>query len=143
MISPYRIIEGHDYEFPVIGYEKKSLSSERVATPKNIYGTAFSIGDNCYLTAGHSITAAVSQNDVIGIGFIAGEKYLVAEALEYEVVPEMDVGFLRTVGTIGRAKALRWERGRIPALATVMACGYPFAIDPDEHKIATRSFKGY
>lgn len=142
-IGPYEIVEGHDYQFPVIGYERRSLSADGVAAPKNIYGTAFSIGNDCFITAGHSITAAASESDVIGIAFIADGRYFLAEALEYEVLPELDVCFLRTTATIGRAKAYPWERDRIPALATVMACGYPFAIDPELHGISTRVFKGH
>lgn len=142
-LSPYKTFEGHDYQFPLIGYDRASLTADRTATPKNVYGTAFSIGDDCFMTAGHCIASAASESDVIGIAFIVGSKYFLAEVLEYEVVPELDIGFLKTIATIGRAKAFPWEADRIPALATVIACGYPFAIDPEQHAISTRSFKGH
>lgn len=141
--SLYKIIEGHDYEFPVIGYDRSSLTQDRVATPKNIYGTAFSVGGNCYITAGHSIANAASENEVIGIGFIDREKYILAEAAQYDVAPQMDVGFLRTIANIERAKAHPWEAESLPSLANVMASGYPFALDPMSASIQARSFKGY
>jgi hypothetical protein len=67
------------------------------------------------VTAGHAIKAAASENDVIGIGFIVGNRYLLAEALEHEEIPEMDIGFIRTVASVQRAKAYKWEVRRIPS----------------------------
>jgi hypothetical protein len=99
------IVEGHDYDFPVIGYERKTVTSSQVARAKNVYGTAFSIGDNYFLTAGHSIDGAASENDVLAVGFIDGERYIAAEALDYEVIPELDIGIIKTIANVSRAKA--------------------------------------
>jgi len=138
-----RIIEGHDYTFPVIGYERRSMNADRVVTPKNVYGTAFSIADNCFLTAGHSIQNAISENDVLSVGFVDGATYIAAEALDYEVIPDFDTGIIKTIAHVGRAKQYQWQREQLAALMDVDVSGYPYAFDPKRNIIASRSFKGY
>lgn len=138
-----RIIEGHDYTFPVIGYDRRSMNANRVATPKNVYGTAFSIADNCFLTAGHSIENALSENDVLAVGFIDGENYLAAEALDHEVIAELDIGIIKTIADVSRAKQHQWQQEPLASLINVGASGYPYALDPDRKSLASRSFKGY
>jgi len=138
-----RIIEGHDYTFPVIGYERRNINANRVATPKNVYGTAFSVGDNCFLTAGHSIENALSENDVLAVGFIDGESYFAAEALDHEVIAELDTGIIKTIAQVSRAKQHQWQHEPLASLIDVGASGYPYALDPDRNSLASRSFKGY
>ncbi|HKC64160.1 MAG TPA: hypothetical protein VKB86_11000 [Pyrinomonadaceae bacterium] len=113
------IIEGHDYDFPVIGYDRKGLSSERVFTPKNVYGTAFNIGENYFMTAGHSLKSAAGDNDTVAIGFIDGQHYCASEAMDYEVIPEYDVGFIKVMAKIDRAKGFQWEHKRIHPYLTL------------------------
>jgi hypothetical protein len=138
-----RIIEGHDYHFPVIGYDRKGAYSEVVFTPKNVYGTAFNIGEDYFMTAGHSLKSAASENDTIAIGFVDGQDYLASEVLDYEIVPEFDVGFIKVMARIDRAKGLEWEHKRIASLLDVGAMGHPYALDPESHTLGSRSFKGY
>src|SRR5689334_429091 len=116
-----RIIEGHDYTFPVIGYERRSMNADRVATPKNVYGTAFRIGDDCFLTAGHSIQNAISENDVLAVGFIDGGSYLAAEALDYEVIADFDTGIIKTIAHVECAKQHQWQREPLATLIDVGA----------------------
>jgi hypothetical protein len=137
------IIEGHDYDFPVIGYDRKGSTSKHVFTPKNVYGTAFNIGEDYFMTAGHSLKSSASDNDTVAIGFIDGQHYLASEAMDYEVIPEYDVGFIKVMAKINRAKSLRWEHNRLASLIDVGAGGYPYALDLENNTIGSRSFKGY
>src|SRR4051812_1002353 len=111
-----RIIEGHDYHFPVVGFDRKGRYSEDIFTPKNVYGTAFNIGENYFMTAGHSLKSAASDNDTIAIGFVDGIDYFASEVLDYEIIPELDVGFIKVMAKIDRAKSLEWEHTRLAAL---------------------------
>src|SRR5882724_2705064 len=138
-----RIIEGHDYTFPVIGYERRTMNANRVVTPKNVYGTAFSIAGDCFVTAGHSIKNALSENDVLAVGFIDGESYLLAEALDHEVVEDLDTGIIKTIAHVARAKQHQWQLEPLASLIDVGASGYPYALDTERNSIASRSFKGY
>ena len=137
------IIEGYDYDFPVIGYDRKGLSADRVMTPKNVYGTAFNIGEDYFMTAGHSLKNAAHENDTLAIGYVDGQGYFASEVLDYEVIPEFDIGFVRVVAKINRAKSLEWEHNRLASLIDVGASGYPYALDPESKTIGGRSFKGY
>ena len=138
-----RIIEGHDYTFPLIGYERKTVSANRIVSPKQVYGTAFYIGNDYYLTAGHSIENAISECDVLAIGFIEADKYVAAEALEYEIMPATDTGLIKTIAHISRAQTFQWHTEPLASLIEVGATGYPYALDPDLNTIGSRSFKGY
>lgn len=138
-----KIIEGHDYEFPVIGYNKEEIMPENIVSPRNIYGTAFSIGNGFFMTAGHSIKAAFSENDTISIGIVSGNDYIAYEADSSEVIDDFDVGFIKTIRTIERAKTNKWVTSRLPSLYDVIAGGFPYAMDNERNTIGTRSFKGY
>jgi hypothetical protein len=135
-----RIIEGHDYTFPLIGYNQKTISSDRIATPRNVYGTAFSIGDNCFLTAGHSIESALSENDVLAVGFIDGKSYFAAETLDHEVISEFDPGIIKTIADVSRAKQHPWQLEPLASLIDVGARGYPYALDRVSNSLASRLF---
>ena len=114
-----------------------------VATPRNVYGTAFSIGGDCFLTAGHSIRNALSENDVLAVGFIDGTSYLAAEAQDHDVLEDFDIGIIKTIAHVARAKQHQWHLEPLATLMDVAASGYPYALDTERNSIASRSFKGH
>jgi hypothetical protein len=98
--------------------------------------TAFSIADDCFLTAGHSIQNAISENDVLAVGFVDGGSYLAAEALDYEVIADCDTGIIKTIAHVERAKQHQWQREPLATLIDVRASGYPYALYPERNNIA-------
>jgi hypothetical protein len=137
-----QVIEGYDYSFPVIGYSKDPARPGIVA-PKNVYGTAFSIGGGWFMTAAHVLESALSENSTAAIGFVDGPRYIAADVSNYELHPEFDVALFGTSIVVARAKALPWLEERLPGLFDVAATGYPYAIDLQQNTLGGRWFKGY
>ncbi len=76
------------------------------------------------------------------MGFIDGESYFAAEALDHEVIAELDTGIIKTIAHVSRAKQHQWQHESLASLIYVGASGYPYALDPDRNSLAARSFKG-
>ena len=107
---------------------------------KNVYGTAFSIGNGCFATAGHVIQNA-SHNQVVAIGFPDGTDWKTIRATDYEVIESYDVGFIQA--EVPKVEALSWRLDELPMLATVQTVGYPYAIDWARFAIDIRAFRGH
>jgi hypothetical protein len=112
---------------------------------KQVYGTAFYIGNNLFLTAGHCLSS-VEENQFLGVGYPQPPRtdlglipFKHAETFE-----EHDVGIVETVQEVPHVEAQKWSLDIATALHDVWTAGYPHALDiSDMGYVAQRAFKGY
>ncbi len=134
-------INAHEYTFPVIGASAKVIKTEKVFFTKTVYGSAFSIGKDYFLTAGHVLKNA-GESEAVGIGFSDQKMWHFAEVTNSEIISDYDIGIIQAKVPV--ARALRWKYGdELPMLSNVQTVGYPYALDLKRFTIDTRAFKGH
>ena len=106
-----------DYVFPVIGYEKNAADHFDM---RQIYGTAFSIGEDLYLTAGHSLTEA-SQHEAAALGRMAGGLIGANQIREREILTDSDLAVCQA--DVPAEKPLAWQTDELGMLTSVRAIG--------------------
>jgi len=133
------IIDGYDLVFPVWGGE---LDKNGLFDPKNIYGTAFYINDNKFVTCGHTIANA-GQHAITALSFTDSQTNHVnfKRVLDSETFDDNDSGIVVT--DIERAKPLQWQKQNLEMLKDVFSCGYPYGYDSIHDQVMIRSFKGH
>jgi hypothetical protein len=112
---------------------------------KQVYGTAFYIGNNLFLTAGHCLSS-VEENQFLGVGYPQPPRtdlglipFKHAETFE-----DHDVGLVETVQEVPHVEAQKWSLDIATALHDVWTAGYPHALDiSDMGYVAQRAFKGH
>jgi hypothetical protein len=140
------VLETYDYSFPVVGGILQPTDTRDLIEIKQVHGTAFYIGGNTFITAGH-VLKGVIKNPWYGIGYIEKGEFIdripwkVERIFSYEIIEDWDIAFFRSIAPT--AKALSWETSELPMLANVASCGYPFAFDPERVMINIRCFRGY
>ncbi|HUY90248.1 MAG TPA: hypothetical protein VMV10_16035 [Pirellulales bacterium] len=114
---------------------------------KHVFGTAFCIGNDFYLTAGHCVMA-LEGSEVAGLGFGGFREGLISGPLgiarvkRTETVDEYDVGIIEAeqIPDVGTPP---WLFGHCAPLTDVRTGGFPFALDHEAGIVTSRAFKGY
>lgn len=133
------IIQSYNYVFPVVGGAIESLKKEHIFSVNDVFGTAFSIGDNRFLTAGHVIENAVERGS-LGVAYTRDNNWVAELAADYHIFPDCDVGVIQA--RVPRAEALTWKTENLPLLTEVQVA-YPYAFDRKRMTIDLRAFKGH
>lgn len=139
------VIDGMDYEFAVVGFDRADEDSNGEYAPRNIYGTAFSIGGDYYITAGHVLETAFAENEIVGISITdqgSTDNY-VYYIDEHEINDEVDLAVFNTVASASRPRVYGWSTSRLPSGLDVMAHGFAHAFDPLRRTIGARLFRGH
>ena len=127
-----------EYVFPVVVGEQNKPPAGPVVL-KQIYGTAFSIGDDWFLTAGHLIKE-VRIHPWFGIAYPHGEGTKVTPILDSEIVDGSDIGIFTAKPPY--SKPFGWTSGKMPMASAVQTTGFPYAMDLEHSAISVRSFVG-
>jgi hypothetical protein len=133
-------VTAFDYVFPVVG-SAVVQAEPLILDPRAVYGTAFYLADDIFVTAAHVIDAA-SEHDHCGLGATAGSKWRGHRITELESLPNYDLAFLR-VPHFPTPKAIRWESSELPMLEHVQATGFPYALNLQERILHIRAFRGH
>ncbi len=128
----------YDYVFPVFG---GVLTKEGHFDPKNIFGTAFYIENNFFITCAHTIHNA-KEHEIVALGY-QNEKSQLSFSLvqDTEVFEDNDSGIL--VASVKRAKSYPWLSQKLAMLNDVVSTGYAFGFDNEHSEVLIRSFKGH
>lgn len=128
----------YDIVFPVFGGSK---TKEGNFEPKNIFGTAFYIDNDFFITCAHTIESA-SEHNVVALGY-QNEKGDLSFALvqDSEIFEDNDSGIV--VASIERATTYPWLSQKLAMLNNVVSTGYAFGFDDKNSEILIRSFKGH
>jgi hypothetical protein len=124
----------YDIVFPVFGGNK---TKEGHFEPINIFGTAFYIENNFYITCAHTIKNA-GEYEITALGFQDEKGNLVQNS---EVFEENDSGIL--LAKIDRAKAYPWLRTKLAMLNDVVSTGFAYGFDNEHSETLIRSYKGH
>src|SRR3972149_8929266 len=136
-----RTFNSIDYFFPVIGGKCKN---EDIII-NQIYGTASYIQNNIFITAGHSIENAKTNNS-FGIGYITEplSKWQFIKAIDFEIFKDIDIGIFKCEKScLNFASFCTKNRFEPFLLMDVFTCGFPHAFDIKEKQIKRRALKGY
>ena len=125
-----------DIVFPVFG----GRMGENVFKVHEIYGTAFYIGNNFYVTCGHTVENA-SVHEAIAIGYNHGDQLNYAYVTASEVFKKNDSGILQA--EIPKISPYKWKKDKLMMLNDVISVGFPYGFDRENFKILVRSFKGH
>jgi V8-like Glu-specific endopeptidase len=120
------------------------LNSETVEI-KQVYGTAFYIGNNLFLTAGHCLSK-IKERQFLGVGYPQPSKTeLGLVAFKYgETFDEYDVALVETDRDVPHIEIQKWSLDVVTSLHDVWTAGYPHALDiSDMGFVAQRAFKGH
>lgn len=134
-------VNAYGLVFPVVGGEHiDSDDRAKGIHVKQVYGSAFHIGQHWFLTAGHVIQAALSHG-FFGLGFPDGTSWKATEASDYEVISHYDIGLVRA--PVPSTTDLKWSTRELSMLTDVITSGYPYALDLQHFIIRVRAFKGH
>jgi hypothetical protein len=121
--------------FPIMGAnaEKKPIA---------ICGTAFALGTDMYLTAGHVWKNAVTYPlRAIGIRGRGAPDVTLYNVPEAETIDAFDLAILRTSAPAPN-KALNWTTQALPLFAEMRAFGYAYGFDVQSGLLNFRGFQG-
>ena len=110
--------------------------------PIALLGTAFSIGNGYFLTAGHVLDSAKQYKSIV-LGFRRDFpdhlQFCPVRSSEYKVAP--DVGLISA--NLIEVKPLLWNAEQLLSLTDVRSHGFPFGYDTKTKLTFNRSVKGY
>jgi len=109
--------------------------------PSAVEGTAFGIGDGCFVTAAHCIREGMNSG-WMALGTTDGKDVHVWNIDRYELVDAYDLAVFRSDDPVP-VKCFPWVSNPLPMAASVTAAGYPYAIDPGRNRMGIRSFLGH
>jgi hypothetical protein len=123
---------------PVLSY------NEEKGQVRQVYGTAFKLLQNTFMTTGHSVEAAQSERPFgIGTPLEVRGRVWIMPATAAEIIPEYDLGLIRVdEPDDSRINALPWTMTAIGGGDYVMSGGYAMGLDLAEHTLTCRSFRG-
>lgn len=128
----------YDTVFPVFGGK---INENGHFEPLEIYGTAFYINNNFFLTCAHTIENANSIG-IIAIGADDGNGVMTyTRVRNFETFKKNDSGLIQA--HIPRAKANPWLNQKLAMLNNVFSIGYPYGFDNEYDEILIRAFKGH
>jgi hypothetical protein len=133
-------MDSYEHIFPVTGGSVDRHAAEETMILRQVFGTAFSIGEGYFLTAGHVIHAAL-ECEWAGIGFPAESTWHGSPFIESELLENYDIGVF-TAETPG-FKSMRWNLTSLPMLYNVQSIGYPYALDVEHARLNIRAFAGH
>lgn len=128
----------YDFVFPVFGGE---LDVNKNFVPKEIYGAAFYINNDIFVTCGHTAKAA-QQHELAclahsdGLGNLQFQK-----VLDIEIFDANDSALLTT--SIPTAVPYKWLNTELAMLNNIASAGYPYGFNNGTSEVYVRSFKGY
>jgi len=132
------LVDAFEYVFPLVGC--KQITHKSFVAIEQIYGTAFYLNNNTFITAGHCIKNAL-QHKLIGLGYPKDDGLEFHKVTNHEIISDYDIGFVQA--HIPAAKALHWGYDELPMLADVKTVGYPYALDLPNLAFQIRAFKGH
>jgi hypothetical protein len=131
-----------EYVFPVVGGELgKETNAGEVGMLRvtEVYGTAFCLSGNVFLTNDHVIKSAC-QCPSWGISYLDKQHWKLASVKGYESFSAIDMGIV--AAEVPNAKSLNWSVDILNMLSSVQAVGFPYALDTENGILTTRSFRG-
>jgi hypothetical protein len=108
---------------------------------EEIYGTAFSINNGYYLTAGHTIKNIKADGRIPGLAYCPSTEYFTSEIKDIEFHNNFDICIIKS--EIPISKCFKWEENDLKYLANILSAGFPYALDTEKNVINLRAFKGY
>jgi hypothetical protein len=129
-----------DYVFPIVGGEIRKSNGLEPLLIRAAYGTAFYLGRDCFMTAGHVLKSAAEQ-PAVGVGFIEGTNWLCNRVEDQEVLEKYDIGIVRA--RLARGYGFQWDFNEAAMLDDVQTAGFPYALDLERGKMELSCFKGY
>lgn len=127
-----------DYLFPVLGGEASSQHDGGMNISE-VYGTAFCLAENYFLTNEHVLRAVLSHPRY-ALGFLDAEYWGHRPIEVYELFAGTDIAIFRS--NLPVAKYLNWQTKEQAMLELVQTTGYPYALDLASKSISPRSFRG-
>lgn len=128
----------NEITFPVLGGKEDEKGN---FVPHEIYGTAFYINNNFFLTCGHTINNARSMG-VIVLGFLNEDGTLSYSKVEdFEIFEKNDTGLI--YANIPNAVAYPWFNQKLAMLNNVVSTGFPYGYDKINNQVLMRGFKGH
>jgi len=115
-----------------------------------IAGTAFSIGGDFFLTAGHVVSDLPKRDDLCLAVPIhePGANWCTARVVDHELL-SCDLAVLRLEYTVPESaswfKTFRWSQAQVAPLSHVRSVGYAYGLQTvaDRKNIIARAFQGY
>jgi len=105
-----------------------------------LYGTAFSIAPDLFVTAAHVIRAAQDEGKVALARLTPGD-FQILEVLQAEMFENVDLALLHCPHL--NAERLPLQMEPLDFLTEVFSLGYPFGLELDTKTIQLRAFKGH
>ncbi|MBI5565789.1 MAG: trypsin-like peptidase domain-containing protein [Chloroflexi bacterium] len=133
-------MDSYEHIFPVTGGSIDRRTEEESMLIRKVFGTAFSIGEGYFLTAGHVIQAAL-ECEWAGIGFPYEGTWHGSPFIESELLEEYDVGVFRA--EVPSFRSMQWNPTSLPMLYEVQSIGYPYALDVEHTQLNIRAFAGH
>ncbi|MDP9047941.1 MAG: hypothetical protein M3N14_07375, partial [Bacteroidota bacterium] len=128
----------YDIVFPVFGGK---MADNGTIALHEIYGTAFYIGNNFFVTCAHTIKAALEQG-TIALGYQDYDGTLkLASVIQTEIFDINDSGII--YAQIPRAIAYPWLKPKLAMLNDVVSTGYAYGFDKEHSEVLLRSIKGH
>jgi hypothetical protein len=107
-----------------------------------IFGTAFAIADDLFLTAGHVVEAAASVGDVsLGRFAISTADGAFDVAADWEVFEGVDIALIKCPGF--SPAIFQMHFGKLPIFSEVRAMGFANGLEPEYHSYAPRGYLGH
>ena len=126
--------------FPIFGGRCTETDDKTEWEMLNVYGTAFSVGGGYFVTAGHVLGNAVS-NETASIGWARDSGWYDTPIIEHEVIAEYDIGYF--TADLSGSESFQWNFAELLKLQDVQTCGFPLSFDRERKLINPRAFKGY
>ena len=139
----------YEYSFPLMGGKYDDDGDFEIL---NIVGTAFHIGGNYFITAGHVVEqlktytakAMLKVGELNGDGVPKGQEIVIFDKYEdkkeFEIIKEKDIGILYLV--VNPKNSLLWSLGNYFPPELFRVFGYPFSFDKNNNEITIRSITG-
>lgn len=112
------------------------------ATGFKVYGSAFCVGGNLFMTAGHCIVNA-KTHPVWGVGRLntSSLQWFAHPATDSEIHDTLDIGLIQA--EVADVSTFPWVLEEMPGLMDVKTAGYTDGFDPKSSILNIKSFKGY
>lgn len=133
--------------FPVVSMKKRKFDY------LGLWGTAFYIGGNYFLTAKHVIEAAKSSLDSGHAEYMAiGQPELddkperdwkFATITEFEIAQQIDVAIFKVQDNFNNIFTPKWNITGLQVFDDVRSAGYPYSLDIENRVINLRGIKGH
>jgi hypothetical protein len=129
--------------FAVVSAKKERQSDGPFPMARDvIFGTAFAITDDLFLTAGHVVEAAASVGDVsLGRLTVAASDGIFDVAADWEVFAGVDLALIKCSDLSPSIYQMHFDP--LPIFKEVRALGFAYGLDPEYHNYAPRGFLGH